>query len=506
MSQSQVFPQPHQLNPSSYQGGPHGHEPRLNDENPSAELESAWRAIRQKLTRYLERAVISHFVDACEVTYEDQHIALEVPNANYYQGFVDRALPGLNKAKCDLGYEDVFFRIKVRPRGGRDEAQRPHGGLSLGLHAPSSITTLHTPRSKQGHVFTKISPQSGLDTAYTFDTFVRGPSNQFAHAVAQSVAASPGSHYNPLFIYGHCGLGKTHLLHAVGHEILRRSPETRVVFTTTDNFMSELIYCIRHSKQPHFKQKYGQCDVLLVDDIQFISGKKATQEEFFHVFNTLYERRKQIIITSDKYPKEISDIEERLRNRFEWGLISDIQAPDREHALAIVMAKAARLNVKVPQDAAEYIVEQWGRNIRELEGALRRLVAFAGFHGRPVDQAIAEQAFHSFTAKPGITQIRGESTGADYESVQKVVAHHFNVRASELCSNKRHRSIAYPRQIAFYLCREVLKASYPDIGKHFGGKNHTTVMHGVKRIAHTAQSDAELRLTLSLLKKELTGS
>ena len=354
MSQSQVFPQPHQLNPSSYQGGPHGHEPRLNDENPSAELESAWRAIRQKLTRYLERAVISHFVDACEVTYEDQHIALEVPNANYYQGFVDRALPGLNKAKCDLGYEDVFFRIKVRPRGGRDEAQRPHGGLSLGLHAPSSITTLHTPRSKQGHVFTKISPQSGLDTAYTFDTFVRGPSNQFAHAVAQSVAASPGSHYNPLFIYGHCGLGKTHLLHAVGHEILRRSPETRVVFTTTDNFMSELIYCIRHSKQPHFKQKYGQCDVLLVDDIQFISGKKQLKKNSFmsSTLSTSVASRSSSLQTST--PKKISDIEERLRNRFEWDsfqtfrhLIASMRLPSSWPRLLDLMSKFPKMPLNI---------------------------------------------------------------------------------------------------------------------------------------------------------------
>lgn len=474
---SQLFSQPHSHKATPPTGDTH-------------QLQNSWCAIRAKLHRYLDKPVISHFVDTSEVSYEENHVVLEVPNANYYQGFVDHALPGLNRAKNDLGFEQLFFRIKVRPRGSVARASQI---------AQSNVATSLSSSSKKGGVFTKISSKSGLDPNYTFANFVKGPSNQFAHAVGRNVAENPGSHYNPLFIYGHCGLGKTHLLHAIGHEILRLHPSTRVVFTTTDNFMSELIYCIRHSKQPHFKQKYAQCDVLLVDDIQFISGKKATQEEFFHVFNTLYEGRKQIIITSDKYPKEIADIEERLRNRFEWGLISDIQPPDVEHRMAILFAKAERLGVVLARDVAEYLATQWGRNVRELEGALRRTIAFAGFHGRPVDLALAQSAFRSLSPSTA-------PAAADFETIQKVVAHHYNVRISDLHSSKRHRTISYPRQVAFYLARQLTRASFPDIGVCFGGKNHTTVMHGVKRIEDDLKKNAELRLKIHMLKKEIVGS
>ena len=483
---------PQQGPPSTPAGGGLHRLPVPNSSSQNHALQRCWEALRAKLPHYLEKPVISHFVDACEISFEEQHVVLEVPNANYYRGFVDQALPGLNLAKHDLGFEELFFRIKVRPRGSSSERSSPH-------HSPSTTPLIS---QKKGGVFTKISQNSGLKRDYTFASFVKGASNQFAHAVCQSVAQHPGSHYNPLFIYGHCGLGKTHLLHAVGHEILKQDPSTRVVFTTTDNFMSELIYCIRHSKQPHFKQKYAGCDVLLVDDIQFISGKKATQEEFFHVFNALYERRKQIIITSDKYPKEISDIEERLRNRFEWGLISDIQPPDVEHRMAILLSKAEKLEVTLPQDVAEYLATHWGRNVRELEGALSRMIAFAGFHGKPLSLHIAQSAFRSLdesSSKPATQSV-------EYEGIQNAVAHHFNVRISDLNSQKRQKAIAHPRQIAFYLARELVGASFPEIGRYFGGKNHTTVMHGVKRVEEDLKDDAELRLTLHHLKTKILNS
>ena len=285
------------------------------------------------------------------------------------------------------------------------------------------------------------------------------------------------------------------MLHAVGNRILARNPEAVIVFTNSDTFMNEMIYCIRHNKMWEFKQKYRHCDALLVDDIQFISGKKSTQEEFFHTFNTLYNDKKQIVITSDKFPQEISDIEDRLRNRFQWGLIADIQPPDTEHRMAILISKAEELNINLTQDVAEFIATKWRRNVRELEGALRRIAAFAAFHGRSINRQLAMETFQHVVGD----QPRKINT----EAIQKIVAEHFNLRVQDLKSKKRARTISTPRQIAFYLTREITGASFPEIGEKFGGKDHTTVMHGVKKIENDLGKDMDTKAHVDALKRQI---
>jgi chromosomal replication initiator protein len=335
-----------------------------------------------------------------------------------------------------------------------------------------------------------------LNPHYTFETFVRGPSNQFALAACYNVAENPGKTYNPLFIYGATGLGKTHLLHAVGNHMIKTNSNATVAYVSSERFMNELIYCLRHNKIIDFRQKYRHCDLFLMDDIQFISGNKAaTQEEFFHTFNTLYEAKKQIIITSDLFPKDIPDIEERLRNRFQWGLIADIQPPDIEHRIAILYSKAEQLGIRLTIDVAEYIANLVKRNVRELEGALHRLAAFAALHGRSLDKSLAIETFSNVlseeSAKPQML----------IDSVQKVVAEHFQIKMSELKSKRRHKALTLPRQVAMYLSRKFTKTSYPEIGEKFGGKDHTTVIHAVRKITLERKKNMDLMVHLDTLER-----
>jgi chromosomal replication initiator protein len=336
---------------------------------------------------------------------------------------------------------------------------------------------------QEGLTFSKnLERNPNLNPLYTFSSFVRGPSNQFALATCLNVAENPGTNYNPLFLYGSTGLGKTHLLHAVGNEVLRVNRNTVVTYISSERFMNEMIYCIRHNKMWDFRQKYRTCDLFMMDDIQFISGNKsATQEEFFHTFNTLYEAKKQIIITSDLFPHDIPEIEERLRNRFQWGLIADIQPPDVEHRIAILFNKAESLRIRLPHDVAEYIATYIKRNVRELEGALRRIAAFSNLHARPLDLNLAREVFRTLT--PPTRQ------KVEIELVQKCVADHFKLKVSDLKSKKRLRALSLPRQIAMFLSRKFTQSSYPDIGSRFGGKDHTTVMHAVKKIELSLEQD-----------------
>lgn len=343
-----------------------------------------------------------------------------------------------------------------------------------------------------------LSRKTKLNPNYTFETFVRGPSNQFALAACYNVAENPGKTYNPLFIYGATGLGKTHLLHAVGNHIVKMNPNSTVAYISSERFMNELIYCLRHNKIIDFRQKYRHCDLFLMDDIQFISGNKAaTQEEFFHTFNTLYEAKKQIIITSDLFPQDIPDIEERLRNRFQWGLIADIQPPDIEHRIAILFSKAEQLGIRLSIDVAEYIANLVKRNVRELEGALHRLAAFAALHGRALDKSLAIETFSNMlseeTSKPQML----------IDAVQKIVAEHFQIKTSELKSKRRHKALTLPRQVAMYLARKFTKTSYPEIGEKFGGKDHTTVMHAVRKITSERKKNMDLMVHLDALERVL---
>jgi chromosomal replication initiator protein len=334
-----------------------------------------------------------------------------------------------------------------------------------------------------------------LEKKYTFNTFVVGPSNQFAHASAMAVAQAPGRAYNPLFIYSGVGLGKTHLVNAIGHFVQNQTPRAKVAYVSSEQFTNELITHISRQKMEEFRQKYRGMDLLIIDDIQFISGKDRTKEEFFHTFNTLYEAQKQIVLTSDRQPKEIPDIEDRLRSRFEAGLIADIQAPDLETRVAILKRKAEVQNIRLPDDVAKYLATMLKNNIRELEGGLMRLGAIASLTNTEITVDLAKNELrHLFeTGNKIITS----------DLIQKVVAESFGIRISDLKSKRRTRNIVLPRQVAMYLCRTLTGASLPETGHFFGGKDHSTVIHACKVIEEKKEKDPELRARIDMLTKQL---
>jgi len=326
---------------------------------------------------------------------------------------------------------------------------------------------------------------SGLNSKYTFDTFVVGNSNRFAHAACYAVGESPFKAYNPLFIYGGVGLGKTHLMQAIGHHILSKRPDFVVVYASSEHFTNELISSIRDDNTPGFRNKYRNVDVLLIDDIQFLAGKERTQEEFFHTFNTLYESNKQVVISSDRPPRSIPTLEDRLRSRFEWGLITDIQPPDLETRIAILRKKAQAEDLNVPYDILDYIANCIDSNIRELEGALIRLVAYATISNKELNMETAMDALKDIL--PTATKKR-----ITIENIQREVADFFGLDMNELLSKKRNKQLVYPRQIAMYLCRRLTDASYPQIGEQFAGKDHTTVIHACEKVDRDLALDNEL--------------
>jgi len=333
---------------------------------------------------------------------------------------------------------------------------------------------------------------SGLSVRYTFDSFVVGNSNQFAQAACQAVAELPSRAYNPLFIYGGVGLGKTHLLHAVGHQIGRLFPQLRLLYLSSERFTNDLINAIRYDRTSEFRAKYRTIDLLLIDDIQFISGKERTQEEFFHTFNDLYDARKQIVVSSDAAPKEIPDLEERLRSRFEWGLMVDIQPPDLETKMAILDKKAELEGVKLPEEVRIYIATKTKSNVRELEGALIKLIAYSSITNSPVTLQMAQQVL-KYLISTGERRIT-------MDSILRAVAEKFNMQPQQLKQKSNARQIAYPRQIAMYLIKDLTQASLPEIGRVFGGKHHTTVLHSVQKIERLRQIDTDLnRLIHSLI-------
>lgn len=330
-----------------------------------------------------------------------------------------------------------------------------------------------------------------LNTKYTFSTFVVGTSNQFAHAAALAVAEQPSKAYNPFFVYGGVGLGKTHLMHAIGHYIKVKMPSVRHCYMSSERFMNELINCIRYDKTLQFREKYRNIDILLMDDIQFLAGKERTQDEFFHTFNALYDAQKQIIISSDAPPKEIPTLEERLHSRFEWGLIADIQPPDLETKIAILRKKAEAQDVSLPDDVTFFIASHIKSNIRELEGALVRLVAFSSLTGEPITLALAERVLKNIVEK--------NSRIITIQDIQKVVAEHFSLKVAELKAKNNSRRVAEPRQIAMYLCKELTDRSLSEIGKEFGGKHHTTVLHSLRKVEKILEEDPRFRGLLSKL-------
>jgi chromosomal replication initiator protein len=323
-----------------------------------------------------------------------------------------------------------------------------------------------------------------LNPKYTFDTFVVGSSNQFAHAAALAVAEKPSKAYNPLFLYGGVGLGKTHLMHAIGRMIKMHNKQLRLTYISTEKFTNEVINAIRYDKMLSFKERYRNNDVLLIDDIQFIAGKERTQEEFFHTFNSLYDTHKQIIISADCPPREIPTLEERLHSRFEWGLIADIQPPDLETKVAIIKKKAERQNISLPDNVALYIASKIRSNIRELEGALIRLIAYCSLKGSEVTLSMAQETLHDILAP--------NERAVTIEMIQKVISDHYKMRVPDLKSKNNSKSVAVPRQICMYLCKKLTGASLPQIGREFGGKHHTTVLHSINKIDALCKQDREL--------------
>ena len=323
-----------------------------------------------------------------------------------------------------------------------------------------------------------------LNPKYTFDTFVVGSSNQFAHAAGLAVAEKPSKAYNPLFLYGGVGLGKTHLMHAIGHKIKLSNKHLRLTYVSTEKFTNEVINAIRYDKMLSFNERYRNNDVLIIDDIQFIAGKERTQEVFFHTFNSLYDTHKQIIISADCPPREIPTLEERLHSRFEWGLIADIQPPDLETKVAIIKKKAERQNILVPDNVALYIASKIKSNIRELEGALVRLIAYCSLKDSEITLPMAQETLHDILG-PG-------ERAVTIEMVQKAIADHYKMRVQELKAKNNSKSVALPRQICMYLCKKLTGASLPQIGREFGDKHHTTVLHSINKINQLIQHDREL--------------
>ena len=329
----------------------------------------------------------------------------------------------------------------------------------------------------------------GLAPRYSFDTFIVGPSNQFAHAACRAVAEAPSRSYNPLFIYGGVGLGKTHLMHAIGHYVLNHLKSLKLTYISSERFMNEMINAVRYDRVLDFRERYRSVDVLLVDDIQFLAGKEGTQTEFFHTFNALYDSQKQIVISSDCPPHEIPSLEERLRSRFEWGLIADIQSPDLETKVAILKRKAEAEGIGLPDNVAIYIAGKIKSNIRELEGSLIRLIAYASLTGREISLPLAQDVLRNV--------LQHDERAVTIEIIQKFVSDYYQLKHGELKSRNNSKSIAMPRQIAMYLCKTLTNASLPEIGKSFGGKHHSTVIHSIRKIEDLRQRDGDFNTLIN---------
>ncbi len=377
-----------------------------------------------------------------------------------------------------------------------DEAFSELGRPGLGVAfitdesaAPPPVETLHGDDEREEEPL--LDGGGSLSARYSFDTFIVGTSNQFAHAACRAVAEAPSRSYNPLFIYGGVGLGKTHLMHAIGHYVVNHLKNLKLTYISSERFMNEMINAVRYDRVLDFRERYRSVDVLLVDDIQFLAGKEGTQTEFFHTFNALYDSQKQIVISSDCPPHEIPQLEERLRSRFEWGLIADIQPPDLETKTAILKKKAETEGVPLPDNVAIYIAGKIKSNIRELEGSLIRLVAYASLTGREISLPLAQDVLRNV--------LQNDERAITIEIVQKAVADHYSLKLNELKSKNNSKSVAMPRQIAMYLCKTLTNASLPEIGKSFGGKHHSTVIHSIRKIEDLRQKNGDFNTLINNL-------
>jgi len=440
-------------------------------------MEQAWKRSLDILRDRVDAADYESFIRRLRpVAAKDRNLLVEAPNKLAVDLISDRYLTLI---------EEVLAQAAGTP-------------IRVLLQTPSAVQQelfpLSVPSAEKGSAHRGRRPSS-LIPKYTFDNFIVGASNQFAHAACRAVANLPGDHYNPLFLYGGVGLGKTHLVNAIGHHILDRGPDRRVAYMSSESFMNELINALRRDRMDEFKGRFRRVDALIVDDVQFLAGRERTQEEFFHTFNSLYETHRQIVLTSDKFPKEIPELEERLRNRFEWGLIADIQPPDMETRVAILEKKAEVERIDLPHEVAMFLATHIDSNVRELEGSLTRLGAFASLNKCEITVDFARQVLQNM--------LREKESTITIESIQKAVCEFFSVRPADLRSKKRTRAVAVPRQVAMYLCRSYTDASFPTIGERFGGRDHSTAIHAAQVVEQRIKDDPTFRAALERLQRML---
>jgi chromosomal replication initiator protein len=428
---------------------------------------SIWDQVLARIETKVNQHIYSTWFKPTTFVADDGHLLrIRVPNAlfsnwlnKHYSVVLDEALTEVHRQGCV-----VSFVTEETPATDRTKV--------VGSPTAAATTEDIVP-----------GPPGSLAPRYSFDAFIVGPSNQFAHAACRAVAEAPSRSYNPLFIYGGVGLGKTHLMHAIGHYVLTHLASLKLTYISSERFMNEMINAVRYDRILDFRERYRSVDVLLVDDIQFIAGKEGTQNEFFHTFNALYDSQKQIVISSDCPPHEIPSLEERLRSRFEWGLIADIQAPDLETKVAILKKKAETEGIPLPDNVAIYIAGKIKSNIRELEGSLIRLIAYASLTGREISLALAQDVLRNI--------LQHDDRAVTIEIIQKFVADYYQLKLVELKSRNNSKSVALPRQVAMYLCKALTSASLPEIGRSFGGKHHSTVIHSIKKIEAVRQRDAD---------------
>ena len=441
-------------------------------------VETLWEQVKEKIRSQVnDQSFLTWFAPTSQVSFENGSLVINVPNKFFkdwlsenYRDIVQDAARNIAGLECTVNFQ---IDAGKKPKRGEDSRQLP----------------LPPMRSLQ-HGLPSLNPK------YDFGSFVVGSSNQFAHAACLAVAQSKSRTYNPLFIYGGVGLGKTHLLHAIGHRFLENNAGAKVTYLSSETFMNELINSIRYDRMHSFRNRYRNMDLLMIDDIQFIAGKEKTQEEFFHTFNSIYESHKQIVISSDKVPRDIPDLEERLRSRFEWGLIADIQSPDLETKVAILRKKADQNNISLPDDVALFIARSIKTNIRELEGSLIRLGAYSSLSDREISVEFARE-----TLKETLTNMDKTVT---IDAIKKEVASFFGVKVSDLNSKRRTQNIVFPRQVSMYVCRQLTDTSLPAIGKAFGGRDHSTVIHSINLIEKKMEANVEIKNSIDIIKKRLS--
>ena len=458
----------------------------------SAFVPNPWARILDALEKKINRHSFDTWLKPTRYSHtRDGVLFVRVPTAEARQ-VADKYADLIQEAIDNLGLEFQQVKFVTADDDPSHTLIRHNGGLSAPRpgSAEAAGSGLHPTQARFDW-----DSAAQLNPRYTFDAFVIGSGNQFAHAACQAVAERPSKAYNPLFLYGGVGMGKTHLMQAIGQEIKQRSPQTAICYISSDKFTNDMINSIRYEKMATFRDKFRNVDVLLIDDIQFITQKERTQEEFFHTFNALHDAMKQIVIASDRPPKELAEIEDRLRSRFEWGLIADIQPPDLETKVAILQKKAEQEKVTLPTDVALFIASNIRSNVRELEGALIRLVAHSSLIGAEITLPYTQQVLKNF--------IDSQARKVTIESIQKTVAEQFGLRLVEIKAKNNSRSIVYPRQIAMYLAKHLTEASLPEIGRQFGGKHHTTVLHSVDKIEQARKNDKDLNRLLNKLTEQL---